>query len=75
MARAPPLPTPSPVTQTGGWEGGVGGDGWGWGWGAASVPELNDSPGQPRPHMLSGEWEARRLAQTNRWEGSGGLER
>lgn len=41
---------------------------------AASVPTLNDSLGQPLPHMLSGEREARMLTQTNRWRGErGGL--
>lgn len=48
-----------------------------WGWDeAASVPELNDSPGQPLPHMLSGEREARREARANRRRGGGaGVER
>lgn len=43
---------------------------------AASVPTLNDSLGQPLPHMLSGEREARMQTQTNRWRGGrGGIKR
>lgn len=50
-----------------------GGCGWGGG-GAASVPALNDSLGQPLPHMLSGEREAHgQSQQTNRWKGGGGV--
>lgn len=48
----------------------VDGGGWGGG-GAASVPTPNDSLGQPLPHMLSGEREARGESQTNRWKGEG----
>lgn len=61
----------------GGGRGGGGGEGEGEEGGegreeVASVPTLNDSQGQPLPHMLSGEREARMHTQTNRWRGERG---
>lgn len=60
-------------------EGGRGGGRGGGGRGEKRLhlsPTLNDSLGQPLPHMLSGEREARMLTQTNRWRGGkGGIKR
>ena len=83
MARAQPLiPLVCDLNR---W---IGGKGWLWLGGrrggdregegreeAASVPTLNVSLGQPLPHMLSGEREARMQTQTNRWRGERGIKR